>query len=104
PAAARRFEDRYFREGRGAGEARLRDIGPSLLRDAESAAIDVPQEVRDFVLRVRDAADAEQRRRENEAEVRSAGGDQPGVRVPLYPYQVEGVAFLASRGRALLAD
>ena len=38
------------------------------------------------------------------AEVRAWGRDQPGLRVKLYPYQVEGVAFLASRGRALLAD
>ncbi len=39
-----------------------------------------------------------------EAEVRAAGAEQPGLRMRLYPYQVEGVAFLASRGRALLAD
>ena len=39
-----------------------------------------------------------------EADVRRAGVDQPQLRLRLYPYQVEGVAFLASRGRALLAD
>lgn len=32
------------------------------------------------------------------------GGSLPGIRARLYPYQVEGVAFLASRGRAMLAD
>ena len=31
-------------------------------------------------------------------------GALPGIRARLYPYQVEGVAFLASRGRAMLAD
>ena len=31
-------------------------------------------------------------------------GRLPGVHARLYPYQVEGVAFLTSRGRALLAD
>src|SRR6185437_9343895 len=44
------------------------------------------------------------RQRAVEAEVRAAGREQPGVRATLYPYQVEGVAFLASRGRALRAD
>jgi len=36
--------------------------------------------------------------------VRAAGAEQPGLRMKLYPYQIDGVAFLASRGRALLAD
>ena len=31
-------------------------------------------------------------------------GRLPGIRVKLYPYQIEGVAFLAGTGRALLAD
>lgn len=34
----------------------------------------------------------------------AAGGQLPGVRARLYPYQMEGVAFLAGNGRALLAD
>ncbi|MFO0750331.1 MAG: SNF2-related protein [Myxococcota bacterium] len=33
-----------------------------------------------------------------------SGGHLPGVRARLYPYQTEGVAMLASAGRALLAD
>ncbi len=32
------------------------------------------------------------------------GQEDLGIRARLYPYQIEGVAFLASRGRALLAD
>jgi superfamily II DNA or RNA helicase len=31
-------------------------------------------------------------------------GGLPGIKAKLFPYQIEGVAFLASRGRALLAD
>ena len=54
--------------------------------------------------RARRAAAADRHRRAVEAEVRGAGRDQPGILATLYPYQVEGVAFLASRGRALLAD
>ncbi len=34
----------------------------------------------------------------------SSGGRLPGIKAKLYPYQVEGVAFLAANGRALLAD
>ncbi|WPL15395.1 RNA polymerase-associated protein RapA [Thiorhodovibrio winogradskyi] len=37
-------------------------------------------------------------------QIRAGGGQLPGVRARLYPYQVEGVAFLAGHGRALLAD
>jgi superfamily II DNA or RNA helicase len=37
-------------------------------------------------------------------EIRSNDGQVRGLDARLYPYQVEGVAFLASRGRALLAD
>jgi len=37
-------------------------------------------------------------------QVQSSGGRIPGVRARLYPYQMDGVAFLAANGRALLAD
>lgn len=36
--------------------------------------------------------------------ITASNGLLPGLKVKLFPYQVEGVAFLASRGRALLAD
>ncbi|NEV62442.1 DEAD/DEAH box helicase [Thiorhodococcus minor] len=38
------------------------------------------------------------------SQIRAGGGRLPGIAARLYPYQVEGVAFLAGRGRALLAD
>jgi len=37
-------------------------------------------------------------------QIKSSGGHLPGIQARLYPYQVEGVAFLAANGRALLAD
>ncbi len=37
-------------------------------------------------------------------QISSSGGALPGIRARLYPYQMEGVAFLAATGRALLAD
>jgi superfamily II DNA or RNA helicase len=44
------------------------------------------------------------RGQEIKREIRQSNGVLPGLRAKLFPYQVEGVAFLASRGRALLAD
>ena len=38
------------------------------------------------------------------ARILSSAGSLPGIKAKLYPYQVEGVAFLAANGRALLAD
>ncbi|WP_367154891.1 hypothetical protein [Methylomonas sp. HYX-M1] len=37
-------------------------------------------------------------------QIKQSNGILPGLKVKLFPYQVDGVAFLASRGRALLAD
>jgi len=37
-------------------------------------------------------------------QIEASGGHLPGIKAKLYPYQVEGVAFLAANGRALLAD
>ena len=52
------------------------------------------------------AGDAAQtaRAREIGERIRAGGGRLPDIRATLYPYQVDGVAFLAGRGRALLAD
>ncbi|OAI10117.1 helicase [Methylomonas koyamae] len=37
-------------------------------------------------------------------QIKQGNGVLPGLKVKLFPYQVDGVAFLASRGRGLLAD
>ncbi len=37
-------------------------------------------------------------------QIKLSGGQMPGVNAKLYPYQEDGVAFLAANGRALLAD
>ena len=44
------------------------------------------------------------RAREIQENITRFGGQLPGIQARLYPYQVEGVAFLAANGRALLAD
>lgn len=52
------------------------------------------------------AEDAAQAMRGQEIKrlIQQSNGVLPGLKVRLFPYQVEGVAFLAGRGRALLAD
>ena len=52
------------------------------------------------------AEDAAQALRGQEIQqaIKQSNGILPGLKVKLFPYQVNGVAFLASRGRALLAD
>lgn len=37
-------------------------------------------------------------------QIEASGGHLPGIKAKLYPYQIEGVAFLAANGRGLLAD
>lgn len=64
----------------------------------------VAPEVRDHLLRLQDEEDRTRRAAALRERILAAGGEIPGVAARLYPYQVEGVAFLASAGRALLAD
>jgi len=99
----RRLAARFFGpEGRlrGAVEA----VWPELARSATEAGVELPAEVVRLGERYAEAERSERRRLAVEREVRAAGAEQPGLLRRLYPYQVEGVAFLASRGRALLAD
>jgi superfamily II DNA or RNA helicase len=101
--AERRLAARFFGpDGRLLGDVAA--TWPELARSATEVGVELPPEVVRLGERAVDAARLERRRREVEAEVRAAGADQPGLKRRLYPYQVEGVAFLASRGRALLAD
>jgi superfamily II DNA or RNA helicase len=102
-AAERRLAARCFgADGRLARP--LAETWPELAREAVEVGVEVPPEVTRFAERMLEGRRQEQRRRSVGAEVRASGCDQPGLRVKLYPYQLEGVAFLASRGRALLAD
>ena len=57
-----------------------------------------------FARRLADDAARELRARDIGQRIRDSGGRLPDIRARLYPYQVDGVAFLAGRGRALLAD
>jgi superfamily II DNA or RNA helicase len=71
---------------------------------ADRSDIDLGEDAAGHARRI--AADAAHRARAAAIRERigRAGGQLPGVHARLYPYQVEGVAFLAGNGRALLAD
>ncbi len=58
----------------------------------------------DFARRLAAKATHRLRAEQIGAQILASGGRLPGVRAQLYPYQIEGVAFLAGTGRALLAD
>ncbi|MCP4287477.1 MAG: DEAD/DEAH box helicase family protein [Gammaproteobacteria bacterium] len=66
--------------------------------------IDLGEDARAHALRLASAAMHRARAREIRESIVQFGGQLPGIRARLYSYQVEGVAFLAANGRALLAD
>ncbi|MBM3266430.1 MAG: DEAD/DEAH box helicase [Candidatus Sericytochromatia bacterium] len=102
-APARAALGRLFHaDGLLAGD--LAEVWPDVEAAACAHEVEVPAEVWRLAARVRSLADRRRRQAETEREVLAAGAAQPGFRATLYPYQVEGVAFLASRKRALLAD
>ena len=79
-----------------------------LLRLADALAgradIEIGEDALGFARRLAEDAAQAARAREIGERIRAGGGRLPEIRATLYPYQVEGVAFLAGRGRALLAD
>jgi superfamily II DNA or RNA helicase len=85
----RRIPDDFLRFADQVGERADIAIGDDALGYARRLAEDAARAVR--------AAEIGGR-------IRAGGGRLPGIRAKLYPYQVDGVAFLAGRGRALLAD
>ncbi|MCG6862757.1 MAG: DEAD/DEAH box helicase [Chromatiaceae bacterium] len=99
PLLARHFDTA------GAFNGRLPD---DFLRFAEQAGGDenllIGDDALGFARRMADDAARELRAREVGQRIRESGGRLPDIRARLYPYQVDGVAFLVGRGRALLAD
>jgi superfamily II DNA or RNA helicase len=58
----------------------------------------------DFARHLATAAAHQLRAEKIRTRIAASNGRLPGVKARLYPYQVEGAAFLAGTGRALLAD
>jgi superfamily II DNA or RNA helicase len=94
-----------FFDGSGAF---LRRMPEDFLRLADMVAergdLDVGEDALGHARHLAAAAARQVRAREIGERVRATGGRLPGVNARLYPYQVDGVAFLAGNGRALLAD
>ena len=89
------------------GRFRLR-IPDDFLRFANLVAhrgdLDLGEDALDYARRLAEDAVRAARAKEIGQQIRAGGDRLPGIRAKLYPYQVEGIAFLAGRGRALLAD
>lgn len=71
---------------------------------AERSDLEIGDDALGYARRLAEDAARAVRAAEIGERIRSSGGRLPGVQAKLYPYQTEGVAFLAGRGRALLAD
>ncbi|MEA3273721.1 MAG: DEAD/DEAH box helicase [Pseudomonadota bacterium] len=71
---------------------------------AERADLDLGDDASGHARWLAEHAARQVRAREIGERVRLTGGRLPGVNAHLYPYQVEGIGFLAGNGRALLAD
>jgi superfamily II DNA or RNA helicase len=107
PAMPRELQDilDVFFDGAGALLGRLPD---SFFRLQEAAGerddIMIGEDAADYAHRL--AADAAHRLRAAEirTQITSGNGRLPGINARLYPYQIDGTAFLAGTGRALLAD
>ena len=66
--------------------------------------IDLGEDAKAYALRLASAMMHRMQAEEIRLNIVQFGGQLPGIRARLYPYQVEGVAFLAASGRAMLAD
>ncbi|MBI4793680.1 MAG: DEAD/DEAH box helicase [Deltaproteobacteria bacterium] len=70
----------------------------------ERSDINIGEDAADYARRLATAAAHRLRAAEIRARITSGNGRLPGISARLYPYQIEGTAFLAGTGRALLAD
>jgi hypothetical protein len=70
----------------------------------ERGDINIGEDASDYARRLATVAAHRLRSAEIRDQIKSGNGRLPGIRARLYPYQIEGTAFLAGTGRALLAD
>ncbi|MFN3202953.1 MAG: SNF2-related protein [Bradymonadia bacterium] len=70
----------------------------------DTPSVIVGEDAWGYVRRQREAVTRAATQRQTRQQILDAEGHIEGLDAKLYPYQVEGVAFLAAQGRALLAD
>jgi len=100
----RRIADRFF-DAAGVLAADPRQSIPAMQAICRgSNLVTVDDDVLAFLEQVERDDRARQRDEQVRREISAAGARLRGFRGQLYPYQVEGAAFLAGRGSALLAD
>lgn len=91
-----------------AGGAFRRRVPDDFLRFADLASkrddIDVGDDALTHARRLAEDASRASLAADIRERIAATGGQPAGIRARLHPYQVDGVAFLAGRGRALLAD
>ncbi|MDP3877884.1 MAG: SNF2-related protein [Methylobacter sp.] len=96
--------DEFF-DAQGLFKGRLPD---DFFRFAERVAgrddIELGEDARHYVQQCAEDASSQLRAQQITRDIMQSHGVLPGIKAKLFPYQIEGVAFLASRGRALLAD
>ncbi|MCK4412666.1 MAG: DEAD/DEAH box helicase [Candidatus Eisenbacteria sp.] len=103
PALAKLAHEHFDSEGYFRGDP-VEDL-PELLASARRLRKAVIyRDVVEFSGRVAAERRAARRKEEVSRQLLTAGGSIPGMQVDLYPFQVEGTAFLAASGRALLGD
>lgn len=94
-----------FFDAQGLFKARIPD---DFFRLSERVAgrddIQLGEDAQQYARQCAEDASHQLRAQQISREIMQSHGVLPGVKAKLFPYQIEGVAFLASRGRALLAD
>ncbi|MBU0910845.1 MAG: DEAD/DEAH box helicase, partial [Proteobacteria bacterium] len=96
--------DNYF-DGAGVLRGRLPD-GFFRFQEAvdERDDINIGEDAVEYSRHLATVAAQRLRSAEIREQIKSGSGRLPGIHARLYPYQIEGTAFLAGTGRALLAD
>jgi superfamily II DNA or RNA helicase len=96
--------DKHF-DGEGLLRGSLPDAFHSLKRAARRGkGLVITPEAESYVRRLKEEAERQARAKALGRKILRSSGTMPEIDAHLYPYQVDGVAFLASTGRALLAD
>lgn len=94
-----------FFDGQGVFKGRLpEDFFRLSERLAGRADVQIGADAEDYVRQCAEDASRQLRGQQITREIMQTHGVLPGIKAKLFPYQVAGVAFLAARGRALLAD